>query len=371
MAMTSLMCSTRTCLANAPQGSPYRLHASCAIQTSNRSGASTCPPLPCYDLLVTSPTKIRFFALTLASLFFVAACGGGSSAKFPATVAVDPNAIGVIPINTEFVLGENRFAIGLLSPTTGAPIVDADVKFRFYDLNDGEQFKFEADGISRVPARDAGIEEQVEHIHADGTVHTHFNAGEEIGIYTAMVNFDRPGDWGVEIKVEKRDENISGTLLPRFVVTTTATTPPVGIDAPRTENRTIYDVDDISLIDSSTNPSEEMHTTTIKAAIEAGRPTLVLFAVPGFCTSRLCGPELDIMRKLYPEWKDRVEFIHVEFFEDPGTNRIVTEAAQEWGLRTEPWFFLIDANGKIAAKFEGPTAMQELVDAMTRVTAGN
>ena len=312
--------------------------------------------------------KLSGFALILA--LFASACSGSSDKTFSDTVEVDPNAIGVIPVNTEFVLGENRFAFGLLSPETGSPIVDANVHLRFYDLNDGEEFKFETDAISRVPARDAGILEQVEHRHADGTVHTHFNAGDEVGIYTAEVNFDAAGQWGVEIQIEKQDEDIDETLTPRFVVTTQATTPPVGFDAPRSENRTVDDVDDITLIDSSANPSEEMHTMTIKESIEAGRPTLVLFAVPGFCTSRLCGPELDIMRKLYPEWKDRVEFIHVEFYDDPGTNSQVTRAAQEWGLRTEPWFFLIDENGKIAAKFEGPTAMAELVAAMTAVTNG-
>jgi len=31
---------------------------------------------------------------------------------------------------------------------------------------------------------------------------------------------------------------------------------------------------------------------------------LVLFAVPGFCESRLCGPELEIMRKLHPKYRD-------------------------------------------------------------------
>jgi hypothetical protein len=209
----------------------------------------------------------------------------------------------------------------------------------------------------------------VEHVHADGTKHTHFNAGGETGIYTANVTFDTPGEWGVEIQIEKPDEDISQTLLPRFLVTTTATTPPIGFDAPPSENRTVDDVDDLSLIDSSANPTVEMHTTTIKAAIEAGRPTLVLFAVPGFCTSRLCGPEIEIMRKLYPEWKDRVEFIHVEFYEDPGTNQVVSQAAKDWGLRTEPWFFVINSEGKVAAKFEGPTDMAELVDALTAVTS--
>ncbi len=314
------------------------------------------------------PQGLRFAFIPILIVLLASACSGSGN-TFADAIEVDPDTIGVIPVNTEYVLGENRFAFGLISPDTGSPIVDAKVHLRFYDINNGEQLKFEMDAISRVPARDAGILEQVEHVHADGTVHTHFNAGDEIGIYTAEVNFDTLGQWGVEIHVKKDDPKIDETLLPRFVVTNTATTPPVGIDAPRSENLTVDDVDDITKIDSSSDPSPEMHTKTIKEAIEEGRPTLVLFAVPGFCTSRLCGPEIEIMRKLYPEWKDRVEFIHVEFYEDPGTNQIVSQAAQDWGLRTEPWFFVIDANGKVAAKFEGPTSMQELVDAMTKVTS--
>jgi hypothetical protein len=40
---------------------------------------------------------------------------------------------------------------------------------------------------------------------------------------------------------------------------------------------------------------------------------------------------------------------------------------KEWGLRTEPWFFLIDSRGTIAAKFEGPTSLQELDEALSKV----
>jgi peroxiredoxin len=218
-----------------------------------------------------------------------------------------------------------------------------------------------------VPARDAGITEVENHLHADGSTHIHSNAGEEFGIYTTMVNFDHAGDWGVEIKVEKGDFKVS--FLPKFNVVERSTTPKVGDPAPKSRNLTAADVADITQIDTSSKPSVEMHTATIADTIAAGKPALVLFAVPGYCTSRLCGPEMEIMRKLLPEWGSKVEFIHVEFYKNPTeANKVVTDTVAEWGLRSEPWFFVIDKQGKISNRFEGPTTMDELVQAMQKVS---
>ncbi len=131
----------------------------------------------------------------------------------------------------------------------------------------------------------------------DGTTRNIFNVGEEVGIYTAIVNFVEAGDWGVEIKVEAdKPTKISKTLRPRFNVLLKGSTVAIGSPAPKSKNLTADDVQNIAQIDSSSKPSREMHTSTIAAAIAAGKPTLVLFAVPGFCESRLCGPEIEIMR---------------------------------------------------------------------------
>jgi hypothetical protein len=111
-----------------------------------------------------------------------------------------------------------------------------------------------------------------------------------------------------------------------------------------------------------------MHTSTIADAIAAGRPALVLFAVPGFCESRLCGPELDIMRRLRHKYAEQAEFIHVEFYQNPGSPaRTPVAAVAEWGLRSEPWFFAIDKSGNVAAKFEGPTSLAELDEALLAI----
>ena len=111
-----------------------------------------------------------------------------------------------------------------------------------------------------------------------------------------------------------------------------------------------------------------MHTATIADTIAAGKPALVLFAVPGYCTSRLCGPEIEIMRKLYPQWNSKVEFIHVEFYKNPAAaSKVVSDTVAEWGLRSEPWFFVIGKDGKITDRFEGPTTQAELETALKNV----
>jgi len=316
---------------------------------------------------VNVTTKLFVLACTgLLMLLTVAACSGGDGKKFPETLVLKQGDIQPILANSELVSGENRFAFGLFDPD-GVPIVDAKVHLAFYYLgSDKETLMFEMDAVSRVPARDAGIEEKITHIHTDGANHDHFNVGEQLGVYTAMLDFPVPGEWGVELKIDtgKRKQ----TLRPRFRVSDQATTVPIGHDAPRSKNLTVNDVADLSTIDTSANPSPDMHTSTIAAAIAAGKPALILFAAPGYCTSQLCGPEYEIMRKLFPRYKDRVEFIHVEAYKNPTSpNRDLVDAAKEWGLQSEPWFFVVGKDGKVSMKFEGPTSMQELEEALQDV----
>ena len=316
---------------------------------------------------MTVHTKGLILTSLVAAAILLAACSGDGGMKFPDTVVIGAGDIQPQLVSTELVQGKNRFAFALIDPD-GLLVIDANVHMVFYRLyEDGsEEKRFEVDALSSVPARDAGIDETLEHVHADDTVHIHANVGEQVGIYTAVLEFDEAGRWGVELQI-KNDE-WDETILPSFNVGTLSTTIAIGADAPRAVNRIVDDVDDITLIDSSADPTEEMHTETIVEALDAARPILVLFAVPGYCTSQLCGPEYEIMRKLYPEYRDRVSFIHVEPFEVPSDpEKKLVQAALDFGLQTEPWFFVIDAEGKVSMKFEGPTSMQELVTALEDV----
>ncbi len=313
------------------------------------------------------------------SLLLLAACSSGSSGdesngkpKFDAVVVVSQNQ-GLQPliVNSELIVGENRFTLALIDSSKGLTI-GPKVHLSFYNLTNGQEtLESESDATLRIPALDAGVPEQVIHMHADGTRHIHINAGPDAGVYTAMVNFDSAGEWGVEIGLDTDDKpGIDQTLLARFTVTQTGTIPAPGQPAPASENLTAADVTDLSTIDSAAEPDASLHQETIADAVAAGKPTVVLFASPGYDTSTYSGPEYAILQKLQAQYGDRAQFIEVEFFEHPGDpSEDLSGAASQWNLPTEPWFFVIDADGVISARFEGPTTLQELRDALAPLLA--
>jgi hypothetical protein len=218
---------------------------------------------------------------TLALALLLAACSGDNDAG-PETIVVGDRPIEPVIATTELVVGPNRFVLGVFDQER-RPIVDAKVHLTFFELAGATATpKFEADAVSRVPARDAGLTEEVVHTHADGSRHVHLNASDDIGVYTTNVNFDKAGDWGVEVAVDSEDPKLKESARIRFNVIDQSVTPAIGSPAPRSRNLTAADVADITEIDSSAKPMPEFHESTIADAIDAGRPALVLFAVPGF-----------------------------------------------------------------------------------------
>lgn len=312
--------------------------------------------------------SLRF--LTLTPLLFLFACSSGGGDVFPDQTIIRQGEPMAQALSSEIVVGENRFSYFILD-ADGVPVVDAVTTVTFYDLADGDEVKKDTlDGISIVPARDAGIAEEAIHTHADGSRHVHINAGQQVGLYAVEANFDRAGLWGAEVRVKGGQPALDEKLILMFDVIDKGNVPNIGDLAPPSDNLTVEDITDLAIIDTSTEPSEEMHTMSIADAVASGKPTVVLFAAPGYCSSQICGPEYEIMKKLNSEYSDRgVNFVHVEFYQDPSTpQKRPVAAATEWKLRTEPWFFVIDKTGKITARFEGPTGMSEL-DAAIKKTS--
>ena len=68
-----------------------------------------------------------------------------------------------------------------------------------------------------------------------------------------------------------------------------------------------------------------------------------------------------------------VPIMNVEYAADPTEGCPTIPAAelppadQSWGLSTEPWVFIVDKDGNIAARFESAFSEQELEDALKTV----
>ena len=270
----------------------------------------------------------------------------------------------VLLTTSELVVGQNRLAFGLLKD--GKLLADARVVVRVYVL-EGEDARL----VTEAPARYQRLE-VIEagkriHIHPDGTRHVHGDATDVQGIYVAQMTFPRPGTWGLEVLAQSGGGAAESARLSVSALAAPLA-PLVGTPAPRSRNRIASDVSDLTQIDSSDPPDPRLHRTRIADAIAQGKPQVIVFATPRYCTSRVCGPVVDIVRTLIPTYGDRVAFIHEEIWES-GTLQKLSPTVEEWNLRSEPWIFIVDGEGIVRARFEGVTTRRELEAALKPVLA--
>jgi len=93
---------------------------------------------------------------------------------------------------------------------------------------------------------------------------------------------------------------------------------------------------------------------------------VVIFSSPGFCVTQTCAPQLGEIQRLKAKFGPQASFVHVEIFKDPMT-RTPYEAVTEWGLPSEPWTFMVDRQGNVAEKYEGPAPYTELEPALQKL----
>ena len=188
------------------------------------------------------------------------------------------------------------------------------------------------------------------------------------GVYAAKdVTFDQAGVWRATLSMEI--DGVARRLTTDFHVDPASQIPAPGTPAPKTENLTVASkgvrkgaID--SMADAGGElPDPELHQWTIADAVAEGRPALVLFGTPAYCTSQFCGPEVTELQRLAAAHPDRAVYIHVEIWKNHNAQpQVVNEGAADWLLRelpdgtpqmTEPWLFLIGSDGIIADRW-GP-----------------
>jgi hypothetical protein len=112
------------------------------------------------------------------------------------------------------------------------------------------------------------------------------------------------------------------------------------------------------------DPPDPMHRISLDRALKNGKPTVVTFATPLLCESRMCGPVVDEVLAAYRDTGDRrANFIHVEIYPERDVRK-PSPAFQAWGFHSEPWTLVIDREGIIRARFEGPVTAAQVEEAL-------
>jgi hypothetical protein len=185
------------------------------------------------------------------------------------------------------------------------------------------------------------------------------------GIFVAHVTIARPGRyWIVAAPVGSPVRGL-GTLDVRRGSRSLA----VGAKAYPSRTPTIASTGgDFARLTTRVPPDRGLLRYSIAGSLAARRPFVVTFATPKFCTSRMCGPVVDVVdavrRSLGPTG---VRFIHVEVYRRNDPTLGLNSFMRQWRLPTEPWTFLVGSDGRIKAKFEGPVSVGELAAGVRRL----
>jgi hypothetical protein len=320
--------------------------------------------------------------LLAACTSFAVACGGGNEDDGDAspTVLATPGTVQPGPADDlreirieltggDLFPGPSNFVFGILDEN-GQPQGGATVTVTFYDVSDPQKPRDVGtfDAIESAP----GVGDVVEHRHENGEIHNHGGQDDDRVVYFVPVTFPHAGSWGAIIKATLRDGS-KGVGNPGFFVGEAPRYPAPGEKANASDNLTAADVGDIRQIDSG-DPPNDMHDVKIKDAIAAGRPVVVVFSTPAFCTSQFCGPVNEEIESLQQDYKDDVDFVHIEIwfdFEKQTLNPTTIEWLQQPdGGLSEPWVFVIDKEGNIYDRWEGAASRVVVEPAVKAVAAG-
>lgn len=145
--------------------------------------------------------------------------------------------------------------------------------------------------------------------------------------------------------------------------------PAPGEKAPSISTPTLDDVNgDVKRIDTRI-PPDDMHSVSLDDALKLHKPIVLIFATPALCASRVCGPVVDVASEVQDKLGDKATFIHQEIYNDNDPSKGYRKQVGRYGLTSEPFTFVIGADGRVVAQLQGPFVASELEVALRKAGA--
>ncbi|MBA2241131.1 MAG: thioredoxin family protein [Solirubrobacterales bacterium] len=314
---------------------------------------------------------LAVLALTAALL---AACNdsdsasdGGEIASIPAASASDfpdapddldsllsegelTNEIIVSPASSVFTPGENRLSLGVFN-VDGSQVPDAKIAiYAAPSKGDGKV-------LGPFPAAVESLETDAAFVART----TSDDPDSAKTVYVADVELPEAGSYDLAAVIDQGDKDLV-SIVPTITVGEDGPIPDVGQMAPSAHTETTDDVGEIAEIDTRVPPGT-MHDVDL-ADVIGEKPVALLFATPALCMSQVCGPVVDIAEEVKAERPDDAAYIHQEIYVENNPNQGTRPPVREFGLQTEPWLFVLDAEGRVSTRIEGAFSAAELEAAL-------
>ncbi|HEX2088836.1 MAG TPA: hypothetical protein VHI54_02725 [Actinomycetota bacterium] len=186
------------------------------------------------------------------------------------------------------------------------------------------------------------------------------------GFYAAPLEIPGPGTWSVAAVADVNGSRLVGAKT--LSVTSGEGPARAGTKAIAVETPVATNAAEAKRI-CTRKPPDPMHYISLERALRNGKPTVVTFATPLLCESQICGPVVDEQLLVFERvGAKRANFVHVEEF-PPGADlkpdpQTIPSYWRKWGFTTEPWTVIIDGDGIIRARFEGPVVAALIEDAL-------
>lgn len=180
------------------------------------------------------------------------------------------------------------------------------------------------------------------------------------GIYVAEIELSEPGLYDAVVQV---DGDAVGVAAFSARTPEDSTAHPPGSEFPAVATPTEDDQGELEEL-CTREPPCSMHETSLDAALGTG-PVVFTVATPRFCQTAVCGPVVDVLEELKSDLgRDDLTFIHAEVYNDAGVTP--AQVVEELGLPSEPWTWVVAADGTVVDRFDGPVVPSLLRDAIDR-----
>jgi hypothetical protein len=292
---------------------------------------------------------VRFAAASCLAVCFLAAGCGGSSSEEPDAGTLEAlwrapgEDVAILPGAADFSPGDVRLSF-LVVDGQGRLVTRPTARIWVANALEDEPF-------AQTTAR-------AERIGVDAV-----EPGEASEIFVTDLKLPKAGTyWVLAEPVGGRKIQAVGTIE----VKEEAAAPDVGDPAIASDTPTLAD-STLEELSTANEPDPELYRSSIADAMKAKAPFVVSFSTPKYCTTRTCGPVTDVVSEVRRRHEgEGVRFIHVEIYEDNDPTKGTNEWVNEWGLPSEPWVFLVGADGRVRERFEGTVSVRELDEAVQR-----